>query len=319
MSRARRQYGAAAKSGNAGWAGSVIRSSGFTIVELLVVIGIASLLIAMLLPTLSKARAQANSLSCQARLQQIGEAIQIYMSSSRGVLPYGYWDGSFSTATGITHGRVAKLAADWTQLLQRGVFPDSPGGVNAKVRQMFYDPDAPQDGMVNGLGQALAQYVCHPRLMPEMGTEDKYAAMGTSGPKFFLRPYQIARVARSSEIGLIFDASVNYVAGGGYSVFAEPVAMQMDGGRILSDTYLTDQYNLASTAAFVPGQGIDLTPGVAGGPVNSDDSRNPQNVRFRHMNNRICNVLMVDFHVESFSWSASGGTDLLRKNVNVNP
>jgi prepilin-type N-terminal cleavage/methylation domain-containing protein/prepilin-type processing-associated H-X9-DG protein len=63
------------------------KQHGFTLVELLVVIGIISILIAMLLPALNKARAQAQAVSCASNVRQIGLAMRMYANENHDWLP----------------------------------------------------------------------------------------------------------------------------------------------------------------------------------------------------------------------------------------
>jgi prepilin-type N-terminal cleavage/methylation domain-containing protein/prepilin-type processing-associated H-X9-DG protein len=60
---------------------------GFTLVELLVVIGIIAVLISILLPSLNKAREAANSVSCLSNLRQVGLSVQLYANQNKGVIP----------------------------------------------------------------------------------------------------------------------------------------------------------------------------------------------------------------------------------------
>ena len=67
------------------------RHNAFTLIELLVVISIITLLISILLPSLGRARDQAKSVHCLARLKEFGTAIALYENVSSGVLPSARW------------------------------------------------------------------------------------------------------------------------------------------------------------------------------------------------------------------------------------
>jgi len=60
---------------------------GFTLVELLVVIGIIAVLIALLLPALNKARAEAKRVVCLSNIRQLGIGILVYCNDNKGWFP----------------------------------------------------------------------------------------------------------------------------------------------------------------------------------------------------------------------------------------
>jgi len=86
------------------------RRIGFSLVELLVVIGILGLLIAILLPALNQARHQARRMACARNLRQVGVAIHLYAEDFGDTIPFGpagrpVTGSNFYTVTGNVPGK----------------------------------------------------------------------------------------------------------------------------------------------------------------------------------------------------------------------
>src|SRR5262245_39547683 len=70
---------------------SAPRRAAFTLVELLVVIGIIAILIGILLPVLSRVNQQARDLQCTANIRTCLQLFMTYAAENKGSLPYGWY------------------------------------------------------------------------------------------------------------------------------------------------------------------------------------------------------------------------------------
>jgi len=127
---------------------SIRDGSAFTLVELLVVIGIIALLISILLPSLGKARQQANTVKCAANLRNLMQAQQVYAAQNNG------WMAGSANTSGIAFMSLGSFAQpsgpfsdlnapgythinDWQSALARIMrinFNDGASGANRRER-----------------------------------------------------------------------------------------------------------------------------------------------------------------------------------------
>jgi prepilin-type N-terminal cleavage/methylation domain-containing protein/prepilin-type processing-associated H-X9-DG protein len=295
----------------------------FTLVELLVVIGIIAVLIAIILPALNNARAAANSTACLANLRQMGQAVQMYAMANKGQLPYGYWNGSNTPAGPANYA----VSTDWTILLlntlaskQHGVNYTDETGKSGGVKELFRDKDTIE-------GTAVTHYSAHPRLMPDLSDVDVAIAI-TTGQTVYLKPYKLARIKRPAQIAIIMDGTQIRTLPGStdpnlWGAFATVYKLdnsaRYQGPTVGGRSYLlADWPGATDDTSIDPGPNTDANA-VAGGLTGPDG-----NIRWRHMKGKAANFLFGDGHAEpralkkASTATTAGQCDLRRANINVN-
>jgi prepilin-type N-terminal cleavage/methylation domain-containing protein/prepilin-type processing-associated H-X9-DG protein len=118
----------------------------FTLVELLVVIGIIAILIGVLLPALTRAQSQARAVTCMANLRSIGQALINYTSDNKGFIVPAYNLPFAPGATSNYTGGPNQPLDGWACILDRDRFARSAARSNNTI---FYCPDTANE--VNSL------------------------------------------------------------------------------------------------------------------------------------------------------------------------
>lgn len=299
---------------------------GFTLVELLVVIGIIALLISILLPALNKARENANLIQCESNLRQMGQLAQMYASDNHGFFPYGHVNMGFDPGAPFNHGWWDSVTWEWPDTLtllsskrtqdQQGHFQNDAYQWDAKNLTMmaydylgiFHDSDVPP----MGYDVRVTDYQANIRIFPDSTYPDVSSSNGG-----YLPLRQVGSIRRPSETMMIWCGSVD-LSNGKLNEGTDPESHQID------DSIINFGYAMIYPK---PGNG---TPGMSWydpslytqpiafgnfGPWSGNKNVthdalvqqnkdlvvpgwNPYNMRARHMNDTTGNYLFADGHVE---------------------
>jgi prepilin-type N-terminal cleavage/methylation domain-containing protein len=292
------------------------RFSAFTLVELLVVIGIIAILIAALLPALNKARQQANLLDCQARLRTMGQALQIYTVNNKGYLPWGDVCSDSARAPWVDPSTKDpnNKEVDWwwyftlSEVLNGKIL--GPDGFVNRISPIFRDKDT-----IEGAdGRYVNHYTANPRILYGGTINEQdfapsiYEGLAPALPK--TRPFtrKIATI-KPSGVFVIWDAP--QCADQGNNAYY--LAIELDGNE-----WSFGHCFCLNTPAGGVNYDRPVTPGGTQQSQNASLCRAAQSkfnrdllhafvspdgwscqIRFRHLNNTTLAALCLDGHVET--------------------
>jgi prepilin-type N-terminal cleavage/methylation domain-containing protein/prepilin-type processing-associated H-X9-DG protein len=146
------------------------KRSGFTLVELLVVIGIIALLISILLPSLNKARESAQRAACASNLRSVMQMMHLYATENKDQIPLGCHSDRYQEAYYVAMGSGASLHwPSWGVLYKAGYLTDPRFLYCPSESQVYHQYDSPgvnqwlpDDPSANYNGVVRAGYLLRP-------------------------------------------------------------------------------------------------------------------------------------------------------------
>lgn len=281
---------------------------GFTLVELLVVIGIIALLISILLPALNKAREQANAARCAANMRTAVQALHLYTAENKGWLPGPHTSGDFwkPSIDGIDAGESSLDTSptqnmDWMSptLGKVMVLPeDDFARLTTFYRNQLYCPSndlsfselytgSASTPAPDGLTYQSYSAVIHFHCWPGTGISDirpPNIQEKTSGPMLIPKGYapMINKLGRpAAKVYLVEGA--RYVAADGKTSF-NTSRYQIQGGNFM----IVGPWQAAADTPFI----------LPSGNAAFDGKLNELNKRFAWRHNQKMNLAFFDGHVE---------------------
>ena len=254
---------------------------GFTLVELLVVIGIIALLISILLPGLQQARRSAESIKCAAALRQTHVAFEMYTGEYKGTMPVAVHEVGNARIPIDVQRRWYDLIAKYVskemssisqikEIRDRSVIWGCPAWSGSAAQTA--DPSVANDGLRPGYG--MSYYT--ERYFQTRDLVNDYAYItGSTNRGVYIKKAKWSK--RPAEMGYLIDSQTHIVNIPGYG---------------------TD-YQWTDITQWQPHNGLTGTPGATA--IYIDATRHLASNSPKNPNKRGMNQLFLDGHVQSVS------------------